>query len=126
MKNSVLVLALAILSLSAFAADLAEPSAQPRPGARRGFGGPITLNPDDKPAFPNPPEGFDKAREGIPHGKLEMVEYDSKSVGAKRKALVYAPADYSADKKYPVLYLLHGIGGDENEWRRGGNPDVIL
>src|SRR5258705_12270616 len=95
-------------------------------GGRRGFGGPIELKPDDKPAFPNPPEGFDKAGDGIAHGKLEMVEYESKSVGNKRKALVYTPPDYSADKKYPVLYLLHGIGGDENEWRRGGHPEIIL
>src|SRR4051812_49250746 len=73
-------------------------------GGRRGFGGPIELKPDDKPAFPNPPEGFDKARDGITHGKVEMIDYDSKSVGNKRKALVYTPPDYSADKKYPVLY----------------------
>jgi enterochelin esterase-like enzyme len=93
---------------------------------RRGFGGPIELKPDDKAAFPNPAEGFDKEREGIAHGKLEMVEYDSKSVGNKRKALVYTPPGYSAETKYPVLYLLHGIGGDENEWRRGGHPEIIL
>jgi hypothetical protein len=43
------------------------------------------------------PEGFDMARDGIAHGKLEMVEYDSKSVGNKRKALVYTPPDYSAE-----------------------------
>lgn len=55
-----------------------------------------------------------------------MVEYDSKSVGTRRKALVYTPPGYSADRKYPVLYLLHGIGGDEEEWRRGGQPNVIL
>ncbi|MEY2407429.1 MAG: hypothetical protein QOF48_99 [Verrucomicrobiota bacterium] len=95
-------------------------------GGRGGFGGPIELKPDDKPAFPNPAEGYDKAREGIAHGKLEMVEYDSKSVGNKRKAQVYTPPGYSADTKYPVLYLLHGIGGDEEEWRRGGHPEVIL
>ena len=92
----------------------------------RGFGGPIELKPDDKSAFPNAPEGFDKVREGIAHGKLEMVEYHSKSVGNKRKALVYTPPGYSPDTKYPVLYLLHGIGGDEEEWRRGGQPNVIL
>ena len=97
-----------------------------RQGGRRGFGGPIVLGPDDKPAFPNPPDGFDKAREGIAHGKLEMVEYDSKSVGNKRQAWVYTPPDYSSGKKYPVLYLLHGIGGDEGEWRRGGHPEIIL
>ncbi len=104
-----------------------QPAAGQRgPGGRGGFGGPIELKPDDKAAFPNPPEGFDKAREGIEHGKVEMVEYDSKSVGNKRKALVYTPPGYSADQKYPVLYLLHGIGGDENEWRRGGHPEIIL
>ena len=96
------------------------------PGGRGGFGGPITLGPDDKAFFPNPPEGFDKAREAVAHGKLEMVEYDSRSVGTKRKTLVYTPPGYSADLKYPVLYLLHGIGGDEEEWRRGGQPNVIL
>jgi enterochelin esterase-like enzyme len=94
-------------------------------GRGRGFG-PIELKPDDKAAFPDPPEGFDKERQGVARGKLEMVEYESKSVGNKRKALVYTPPGYSADKKYPVLYLLHGIGGDENEWRRGGHPEIIL
>ena len=102
------------------------PAAGQGRGGRGGFGGPIELKPDDKPAFPNPADGYDKAREGIAHGKLEMVEYDSKSVGSKRKALVYTPPGYSADTKYPVLYLLHGIGGDEDEWRRGGHPEVIL
>jgi enterochelin esterase-like enzyme len=92
----------------------------------RGFRGPIELKPDDKPAFPNPPEGFDQEREGIAHGKLEMIEYDSKSVGNKRKALVYTRPGYSGNMKYPVLYLLHGIGGDEEEWRRDGQPNVIL
>ncbi len=96
------------------------------PGGRRGFGGPIELKPDDKPAFPEVPQGFDMPGDGVAQGKLEMVEYDSKSVGNKRKALVYTPPGYSADKKYPVLYLLHGIGGDEEEWRRGGAPNVIL
>jgi len=99
--------------------------AAPRP-RRGGFGGPIELGPDDKPAFPDAPAGFDQPRDGIAHGKLEMIEYDSKSVGTRRKALVYTPPGYSADQKYPVLYLLHGIGGDEEEWRRGGQPNVIL
>jgi enterochelin esterase-like enzyme len=93
----------------------------------RGFGGPIELKPDDKPAFPNPPEGFDKSREGIERGKLERVDYESKTVGAKRWMQVYTPPGYSKEKKYPVLYLLHGIGGNEREeWARGGVPHVIL
>jgi enterochelin esterase-like enzyme len=76
--------------------------------------------------FPAPPEGFDTRRDDIDPGKLEMVEYDSKTVGVKRKAQVYTPPGYSADERYPVLYLLHGIGGDEREWTRGGSANVIL
>jgi enterochelin esterase-like enzyme len=90
------------------------------------FGGPIVLGPDDKPAFPEPPAGFDVKRDGIAHGSLEMIEYDSKTVGTKRKMQVYTPPGYSKDKKYPVLYLLHGIGGDETEWQRLCSPNIIL
>ena len=84
------------------------------------------LGPDDKPAFDDPPAGIDKKRENIPHGKLEMIEYDSKTVGTTRKMQVYTPPGYSKDKKYPVLYLLHGIGGDETEWQRFATPDILL
>ena len=55
-----------------------------------------------------------------------MIEYDSKSVGTTRKMQVYTPPGYSPDKKYPVLYLLHGIGGDETEWERFAKPDLLL
>ena len=90
------------------------------------FGGPIVLGPDDKPAFPDPPAGFDARRDDIAHGKLEMIEYDSKTVGCKRKMQLYTPPGYSKDKKCPVLYLLHGIGGDETEWQRFATPNVLL
>ena len=93
---------------------------------RGGFGGPIVLNPDDVAAFPDPPAGFDAEREGVPHGQLEMITYDSKSVGTTRKMQVYTPPGYAKDKKYPVLYLLHGIGGDETEWQRFATPNVLL
>lgn len=76
--------------------------------------------------FPSPPEGFDTRRDGIERGKLETVEYDSTTVGIKRIARVYTPPGYTSDMKYPVLYLLHGIGGNENEWVRGGVADVVL
>src|SRR6185295_3944580 len=88
----------------------AAPGQQGARGGRGGFGGPIELKPDDKAAFPNPPDGFDKAREGIEHGKLERVDYESKTLGVKRWMQVYTPPGYSTEKKYPVLYLLHGIG----------------
>ncbi|HUP77344.1 MAG TPA: alpha/beta hydrolase-fold protein, partial [Pirellula sp.] len=62
----------------------------------------------------------------VPHGKLEMIEYESKTVGATRNVNVYTPPGYLADKKYPVLYLLHGIGGDETEWQRFASPNLIF
>ena len=62
----------------------------------------------------------------MPHGRLEMVTYESKSVGTTRKMQVYTPPGYSKDKKYPVLYLLHGIGGDETEWQRFAKPNILL
>jgi len=102
----------------------ASPANTPRRGG--GFNRPIVLGQDDKAAFDDPPAGFKAKRENIPHGKLEMVEYDSKTVGTKRKMQVYTPAGYTSDKKYPVLYLLHGIGGDETEWERFCKPDLIL
>jgi alpha-L-arabinofuranosidase len=104
----------------------APPAGSGRAGRRGGFGGPITLGPDDKQAFPDPPAGFKARRPNVPHGQLEMIEYDSKSVGTKRKMQVYTPPGYSKDKKYPVLYLLHGIGGDETEWQRFASPNLVL
>src|SRR5687768_11681448 len=110
MKTHITLLALAVASLSTLAADVTNAAATNAPEGRRGrgFGGPIELKPDDKPAFPDAPEGFDKPREGIAHGKLERVDYESKTVGVKRWMQVYTPPAYSKEKKYPVLYLLHG------------------
>ena len=102
-----------------------EPTNPPRRG-RGGFGGPIELGPDDVQALPDPPPGVVERRDGIAHGKLEMIEYDSKSVGTTRKMNVYTPPGYSADRRYPVLYLLHGIGGDETEWQRFATPDMLF
>ncbi|MFN3148874.1 alpha/beta hydrolase [Bremerella sp.] len=107
---------------------------EPNPGAERsqrerprgGFGGPIELGPDDKQTYPDPPDSIVAERQDIPHGKLEMIEYESKTVGTTRKMNVYTPPGYSADKKYPVLYLLHGIGGDEGEWQHFAKPDTML
>ena len=113
------ILAAVMLSSVAVAAD-----DQGR-GGRGGFG-PIVLGPDDKPVAPPAPAGFDVPQSDIQHGTLALVEYESRTVGTRRKTYIYTPAGYTTETKYPVLYLLHGIGGDEDEWRRGGNADVIL
>ena len=72
------------------------------------------------------PQGFDIKKERKAHGKIDTISYPSKTVGVNRKALIYTPPGYSKAKKYPVLYLLHGIGGDELEWFTNGTPHVIL
>lgn len=72
------------------------------------------------------PLGYDLLRENIPHGVVDTITYSSKTVGTSRKALIYTPPGYSKGKKYPVLYLLHGIGGDQKEWFSQGQPHVIL
>lgn len=72
------------------------------------------------------PKGFEELRSGIAAGKLDSIKYASKTVGSTRKALVYTPPGFDKKKKYPVLYLLHGIGGDEKEWLNGAKPQQIL
>lgn len=82
----------------------------------------VTTAAQVQPASP----GFDAVQSNIPHGKIDSIAYLSKTVGTTRKALIYTPPGFSKNKKYPVLYLLHGIGGDEKEWLNGGSPQVIL
>ena len=72
------------------------------------------------------PGGFDTRRETIPHGQVDTISYESKTTGVQRRAVIYTPPGYVKTKRYPVLYLLHGIGGDEFEWLNNGHPQVIL
>ena len=78
------------------------------------------------PVFPNAPQGFDAPRQGIATGRVERVEYMSSVTGGKKPAMVYTPPGYSSSQKYPVLYLLHGIGGNETHWSGPGAAAAIL
>ncbi len=71
--------------------DAASPSAQEPRAQRRVPPAPVALQPDDRPAFPDPPSGFDVPRPGISRGRLELAEYDSKTVGTRRRLQVYLP-----------------------------------
>lgn len=64
----------------------------------------------------------------VPHGSLHSMWYHSNGIGTDRRLNVYTPAGYetSSYKRYPVLYLLHGSGGDENEWVGFGRACQIL
>lgn len=72
------------------------------------------------------PEGFDVYQPDIVHGKIDTITYPSSTVGVERTAVVYLPPGFSSKKSYPVLYLLHGIGGDQFEWLNNGTPHIIL
>lgn len=75
--------------------------------------------------MPTPPSGYDSNRSGIQHGMVMSTTYPTKSYGMKNMR-VYLPPGYSTGKKYPVVYLHHGIGGDETSWTNGASAHYIL
>ncbi len=63
----------------------------------------------------------------VPHGTVSRIWYDSPALGLERRMTVYTPAGYeTSGKRYPVLYLLHGMGGDEEAWISLGRTAQIL
>lgn len=60
-------------------------------------------------------DAYTKER-NVPKGKMKKVHYYSKVIGEKREVYIYTPPGYSKQKKYPMLYLLHGIGCDGSQW----------
>jgi enterochelin esterase family protein len=63
----------------------------------------------------------------VPHGAVEQRIYHSKSLQLPRRVFIYTPPDYRrSSERYPVLYLLHGAGGDESGWTENGRAHLIL
>lgn len=63
----------------------------------------------------------------VPHGTVSRVWYNSPTLGMDRRMTVYTPAGYeTSGKRYPVFYLLHGMGGDEEAWIALGRTSQIL
>ena len=64
----------------------------------------------------------------VPHGTVSKVWYESATAGFDRRLSVYTPAGYEQNRKqkYPVLYVLHGIGGDEDAWLDQGRAAQVL
>lgn len=84
-----------------------------------------TLPPREEDDNYDTPKGFDQKKSGVTYGSLRQISYNSTTTGKKRIANVILPAGYSEEKEYPVLYLLHGIGGDHTEWL-GSNPVQVI
>lgn len=65
--------------------------------------------------------------QNVPHGTVSRLWYDSPTLGTQRRISVYTPAGYEkSDEEYPVLYLLHGMGGDEEAWLTLGRTAQIM
>ena len=77
---------------------------------------------------PEGPEGdYYRPQQGIAHGQLRSIYYFAKSSNEWRHALVYTPAEYEqGKKKYPVLYLQHGMGEGETSWSNQGRMQHIM
>jgi enterochelin esterase-like enzyme len=75
--------------------------------------------------LPVPPAGYDQRRNGVPQGTVSAISYPTTNYGM-RNARVYTPPGYSTATKYPVLYLHHGLGGDETSWTNSFSAHIIL
>lgn len=62
----------------------------------------------------------------VPHGNMSKVWYPSPTLGTNRRMTIYTPPSYDKGGKYPVLYLLHGAGGDEEAWPSLGRTAQIM
>jgi enterochelin esterase-like enzyme len=79
--------------------------------------------------IPEGPEGdYYRFNKNVPHGQIRSIDYWSDINGLERPVNVYVPAEYekNQDKKYPVLYLVHGWGEDENGWSNQGHMANIM
>ncbi len=113
-----------LLQAQAGTAPAAQPPLPP-PGGQLTSPTPLTET-ENLDKYPAAPEGFNVAREAIPHGEVKIVEYDSKTLGLRRMLRVYTPPGYSADRKYPVLYLHHGLGNTSTEWTQRARAPIIM
>jgi enterochelin esterase-like enzyme len=68
------------------------------------------------------------ALRNVPHGQLREVRYFSKTSNSNRRCFVYTPPDYDKDtsRRFPVLYLQHGMGEDETGWGNQGHANLIM
>jgi enterochelin esterase-like enzyme len=77
--------------------------------------------------IPGPESDLYIHKNGVPHGTVTKVWYRSEVLDMDRRVYVYTPAGYEGGtEKYPVFYLLHGAGGDEDAWTNMGRTAQIM
>lgn len=77
--------------------------------------------------IPGPESDLYIQKNGVPHGTVTKIWYNSPVLGIDRRCYVYTPAGYEGgSQKYPVFYLLHGAGGDEDAWTNMGRAAQIM
>lgn len=77
---------------------------------------------------PGPESAFHSLQPGVPQGLVSVMSYDSSTLGTRRRAHVYTPPGYegSGNRRYPVLYLVHGAGDSDDSWTSIGQAHHIL
>lgn len=71
-------------------------------------------------------KGYLYQNHNVAHGNVSEVWYESPKLGMSRRMTIYTPAGYEKGGKYPVMYLLHGAGGDEEAWPTLGRTAQIM
>lgn len=106
-------------------APTAEPSVEPTPEPTEAPWDIVNVEAEKFADGYTIPNEYDEKKDGAVYPEYDDIEYYSNTSKCDRYANVIVPVNYDASKKYPVLYLFHGIGGNQNEWKKGF-PDIIL
>lgn len=98
---------------------IVEPTAEPTPEV------PASIDKSFIDTNYNTPSDFDQKKNGVTYGEVVSISYYSEIAEMNRNAKVILPPNYDEGKEYPILYLLHGIGGNENEWLDGTPNEIV-
>ncbi len=116
------------LAFTARAEDAAAPRKLPSPEDGGLYVAPPPARPVSLlPALPAPEDEQFYAERNVPHGTVEVVKYHT-TAGAEKQLHIYLPPDYATatDRRYPVLYLVHGGGENDTHWTKSGFTHRIL
>ncbi len=82
-------------------------------------------DPTDGDVYYTTPSDFRDRKEDVTYGTIKTVSYYSTTTEKNRRCAIVLPANYDESKKYPVCYLLHGLGQDQTDWLNAKAPTII-